>query len=78
MAYSMLPEPGKMGHHGEVQIGACIEDCDHPSCKATREMAHTKCKICGEEIGYETKFQKDEDGDLVHFICNLEKYEEEK
>lgn len=77
MAFGMLPEPGKMGWHGERQIGPCVEGCDHPSCRKTREMSKTECEICGEPIGYETKFQRDEDGKLVHFTCNMEKYEEE-
>jgi hypothetical protein len=64
MASIRLPFPG-------TEYGPCKEDCEHKDCKATKEMATTKCYICGQEIGYDTGFYRDDHG-LSHAIC-LEK-----
>ena len=70
MAYGRLPEPG-------TEFGPCEGECNHTDCNKTREMAETECGICSEKIGYETNFQKDRNGNLVHHICNLDKIEME-
>lgn len=71
MASSALPEPGKIVR-GE-EIGPCVEPCEHRDCAETRRMAESICSICGQEIGYETRFYREPDQDspnkLVHAIC---------
>lgn len=66
MAAGTIPEPGKVVRG--VEIGPCVDDCDHTDCKQSREMAETECPICGDAIGYETPFY-DRDGVLVHAAC---------
>ena len=68
MAYGRLPKPG-------TDLGPCVKKCNHRDCKMSRDMAETKCEICGEKIGYETDFQRGVDGSLVHYLCNIEKIE---
>lgn len=79
MGWSRLPEPGKMVRKRE--IGPCKdENCGHKDCEKTREMARSKCLICGEEIGYETRFYnsiieqkgKEDIEGLVHAVCEEE------
>ena len=66
MAAGVLPKPGKVVRGKE--IGPCTDQCNHKQCKQTRNMANTKCYICDERIGYETKFYETETG-LVHSQC---------
>lgn len=71
MAAAMLAEPG-------TKAGPCIEPCDHPDCRVTRDMASCHCEICGGVIGYGRRYYyrgKNDDregGDpfgLVHASC---------
>lgn len=61
MAASVIPTSGsKYGH--------CEEDCNHRDCDEQRCMASSLCKECGEPIGYEIRFYRDEFG-LSHARC---------
>jgi hypothetical protein len=62
MAASALPKPGS-------KYGPCETDCEHRDCAATREMADHNCVGCGDKIGYEIRFYRDDDGDLIHMVC---------
>lgn len=72
MAYSILPAPG-------TKFGPCEGECEHIDCAGTRRMAAEVCHYCGEQIGYDTKFQNEGDAPpddvLVHFLCALENVE---
>lgn len=59
MAAGYLPEPGKTvsgGTHDGLQIGPCLEPCEHTDCAAVRRDADSECPYCGEAIGYEIGF----------------------
>jgi len=70
MGWGMLSEPG-------TQYGPCKESCEHTDCAATRKDAATKCTICGETIGYGTKFYYTDEG-AEHALCTWKKEEERK
>jgi hypothetical protein len=52
MGPSYLPKPGST-------YGPCENQCNHISCRATREQAESLCRLCGEPIGYEICFYRD-------------------
>lgn len=62
MAAGRLPKPG-------TQYGPCLVACQHLDCKATREMADTRCFYCGEAIGYEQSFYQQSKNELFHSAC---------
>jgi hypothetical protein len=66
MAASTLPAPG-------TEYGPCHESCDHRDCARTRRDAAENCRLCGNEIGYETRFYSDPEpawiSSLVHALC---------
>ncbi len=63
MASGQLQPPG-------AKFGPCPNPCSHKDCAKTREMAGTKCRICGDAIGYETSFYQEGDWTkLVHAVC---------
>ena len=65
MSWGILPKPG-------TSLGPCEDDWGHRDCSQTREMAQSKCTICGEPIGYSLKFTKAHNGEgLVHLACTL-------
>ena len=62
MAASSLAKPG-------TKYGPCKGQCQHTDCAATREMASRNCVSCAEQIGYDTRFFREEDGSLLHMKC---------
>jgi hypothetical protein len=62
MAASALPKPGS-------KYGPCETDCQHRDCAETRAMANCNCAGCGDKIGYERRFYRDEADDLIHATC---------
>jgi hypothetical protein len=59
MAAGQLPRPG-------TEYGPCADPCAHTDCAATRAMAASPCRVCGQEIGYDTGFYREDSGTLVH------------
>lgn len=51
MAAATLPTPG-------TEVGPCTTACEHTDCAETRRMAETCCVYCGQPIGYETRFYR--------------------
>lgn len=55
------------------EYGPCAEECEHTDCIRTRNMAESACNICGEDIGYETRFynygKPGTDENLCHALC---------
>lgn len=84
MAAGSLPTPGsKYGPCAGVTTLALGAPCAHRDCAETRTMADTRCRICGEPIGYETGFFCESDGGarpfiLVHADCLYREVEEER
>lgn len=69
MAAGTLSPPG-------TEYGPCEGECQHRDCASTRRMASLPCRICGEEIGYETSFfveetdpEKSQVTVMVHALC---------
>jgi hypothetical protein len=62
MAAGTLPSPG-------TEYGPCADSCQHRDCALTRSEAATGCKLCGEAIGYETRYYNDNEYGLVHARC---------
>jgi hypothetical protein len=62
MAPSALPKPGS-------KYGPCKTACQHTDCAATRAMADRNCTGCGDKIGYERPFYRDDADDLIHAVC---------
>jgi len=55
-----------------AQYGPCNTDCPHPRCKRSRKIADSICRLCTEEIGYETDYVQDRKrpaGEHVHADC---------
>jgi hypothetical protein len=69
MGWETIAGPG-------TEFGPCQDDCQHTDCAATREMATSKCTICGEPIDYETKFYQEEPGKYAHALCVWEREEQ--
>lgn len=68
MAAGTLSAPG-------TEHGPCEEKCEHADCRETRLMSATVCHYCEEPIGYETRFYRDEGGELVHASCHEDSIE---
>ena len=71
MAAGVLPKIG-------TKYGPCEGECQHKDCALNRKMAEAPCKICGEPIGYDTRFYNvgDSNGlDLTHALCEEERIE---
>lgn len=63
MAASFLSKPG-------TKYGPCPKvDCGHTDCAATRAMAERNCIGCAEKIGYDQRFFREDNGDLIHMKC---------
>lgn len=63
MAAGYLSKPG-------TEYGPCEGGCEHRDCAATREMAATVCRFCGEPIGYDRGFYwGDRIEDRAHASC---------
>lgn len=62
MAASSLAAPG-------TEYGPCADPCEHTDCAATRAMAARNCIGCAEEIGYDQRFFREDDGSLLHMKC---------
>lgn len=62
MAASELPRPGS-------KYGPCAKRCAHTDCAATRAMADRNCTGCGQKIGYDQRFFREDSGDLIHLLC---------
>lgn len=62
MASGILSAPGS-------KFGPCEQECSHVDCRKTREMASSKCRICGEVIGYDRRCYSEASGVLVHASC---------
>lgn len=70
MAAGMLPLPG-------TEYGPCVSACEHRDCAATRTTAESVCPLCGDPIGYETRYYvlswdavvEGEDPAPVHGVC---------
>lgn len=64
MAASKIPAPG-------TEYGPCdpTATCEHVDCEASVEQAGTICSACSWEIGYNTLYYLDGDGEMVHARC---------
>lgn len=63
MAAIRLPRPG-------TELGPCAEPCSHTDCAASRAMAESVCRYCGEPISYGRMFYDAESGPgYVHATC---------
>lgn len=59
------------------EYGPCAEPCGHKDCAETREMAASRCTVCGRKIGYGIRFYDETPGEgpadqpfrLVHAAC---------
>jgi len=72
MAAGRLPKPG-------TKSGPCLDVCVHRDCEETRNMAKTKCRVCGKPIGYETRFfQEGSIRELVHEECPEKELDDQK
>ena len=68
--------PGSLSKPGDYENGGpCLEICNHTDCLETRKMAATRCKLCDEVIGFRVLFFREEDGSLVHNVCESEMIE---
>ena len=62
MAAGILPRPGS-------RLGPCRR-CAHRDCRETRSLAVSRCRFCGDAIGYDVRFYRDPDGPgFVHARC---------
>jgi hypothetical protein len=67
MAAGVLSSPG-------TEFGPCADPCQHKDCAATRLTSVSFCVICGEQIGYETRYYMADggtpkDGPWEHAAC---------
>ena len=71
MGWGTLPAPG-------TEYGPCEADCQHRDCASGRTMLASKCRLCGEQIGPDRPFYRDDDAPapeggwpyaLVHAVC---------
>lgn len=73
MSYVIVGEPGS-------KYGPCVEECGHLDCRAARIQASCVCQICGEQIGFATKWTRvDYQGvgkwEAVHLLCLMKREE---
>lgn len=61
-----------------TKFGPCATECQHTDCAATREMAGTACRKCGESIGYDRRFFIEDDKQFIHYLCELEELEAQR
>lgn len=55
MAFGVIPPAG-------TTFGPCIDaSCGHRDCEASRVMAKSTCRYCGNPIGYDARFNRDPD-----------------
>ncbi len=65
----MLAAPGH-------QFGPCLnENCKHNQCVLYRIDAESLCPLCGNRIGYETRYYREDEQPLIHAGCIDEKQE---
>jgi hypothetical protein len=69
MAAATLPEPG-------TKFGPCIT-CQHRDCAETRAMAAHPCRLCGQPIGYNTRFYQDPTSADPHVLVHARCLEDE-
>ena len=62
MSAGIMSPPG-------TKNGPCENECKHIDCVGTRIMASELCCYCEKEIGYETRFYREDGKNLVHAIC---------
>ena len=62
MAAGQIAAPG-------AAAGPCVQDCEHRDCALTRAMAESICRLCGDAIGYDTRFYEEDPGGYVHALC---------
>lgn len=67
MGYGTVQKPGDV-------YGPCAFDCHHIDCTALRQLVKSACRICGEVIGYETNFYREDEG-AVHTVCRWKETE---
>lgn len=65
MGWKIVSAPGE-------EYGPCSEACTHPDCLAKAQLAEAVCPLCGERIGYETRFYHN---DPIHSQRGLDKVE---
>ena len=64
-----IPAPGHT-------LGPCTAKCSHFSCALFRAVAGDVCKLCGDEIGYETNFDETNIS-RAHTACVAAHYRDE-
>lgn len=70
MAAGRLPKPGTEFGPCPIQTyGPHLGGCEHTDCALTRQMAATACPLCGEPIGYDTRYYASGQHGLVHASC---------
>ena len=72
MGWTVLPKPG-------TEHGPCEGECGHTDCAYARRVAESKCKHCGEAIGYEKGFYVSDACREIyaHAVCEWEHVKKE-
>jgi hypothetical protein len=67
MAAGTLPKPGAKDYERTELL--CVDDCKHTDCNYLKTMTKSLCKICQTPIGYDTRYYREDDKQLVHARC---------